>query len=118
MAFLSNQQPLNPDVFVFRVITNTATLTTLHLHDIFNENFSPHHQAMPQHIFLTPYWLLSHDNHFSSPLIGHQDTWLIIISYLLIIIPGIYIASHAFVTARSLAKLPKPCLILLKNIIY
>ena len=118
MAFLSNWQPLNPDILIFRVITNKTTLTALHLHDIFSENLSPHHQAMPQHISLTLYWLPSHDNCFSSPLIGHQDTWLTIISHLLIIIPGICIALHAFMTSRSLAKLPKPCLILLKNILY
>ena len=47
MAFLSNWQPLNPDIFVFRPITNKTTLTTSCLHDIFNENFSPHHQDVP-----------------------------------------------------------------------
>ena len=118
MAFLSNWQPLNPDIFIFRATTNKTTLTTSCLHDIFNENFSPHHQAMPQHISLTAYWLLSHDDSFSSSLIGHQDTWLIIISHLLIIIPGICIASHASTMSRSLAKLPKPCSILLKNLLY
>ena len=118
MAFLSNQQPLNPDIFIFRLITNKATLTASCLHDIFNQNFSPHHQAMPWHISLTPYWLLSHDDHFSSPLIGHQDTWLIIIPSMLIIIPGTCIALHAFMTSRSLAAPPKLCLILSKYILY
>ena len=114
MAFLSNWQPLNPDSFIFRPITNKTTLTASHLHDIFNENFSTHHQAMPQHISPTPYWLLSDDDHFSIFPISHQDSWLIIISYLLIIIPGICMASHALVTSRSLATPPKPCSILLK----
>ena len=51
---------------------------------------------------------------FSSPLIGHQDTWLIIISCLLIIIQGICITLHAFAMPRSLIILLQPCLILLK----
>ena len=118
MAFLSNQQPLNPDIFLFRLITNRTTLTTSSLHDIFNQNFSPHHQAMPWHISPTPHWLLSHKDHFSGPLIGHQDTWLIIISSLLIIISGTCIASHAFVMSSSLATLPKPCSILSQYILY
>ena len=80
--------------------------------------FLAQHPALPQHIFPISHWLPSHGNHISSPPIGHQGTWLIIISHLLIIIPGICIASHAFMTSRSLTTLPKLCLILLKNILY
>ena len=47
-------------------------------------------------------------------LIGHQDTWLIIVSCLLIIIPGIHITLHAFAMTRSLIIPLKPCSILLK----
>ena len=73
--------------------------------------------APPCHIFPTSHWLPICRGHFSSSLIGHQDTWLIIISHLLLNIPGICIASHAFVTSRSLNKLSQPCLILFKNIL-
>ena len=66
------------------------------------------------HTFLTFHWLSTCRGHFSSSLIGHQDTWLIIISCLLIIIPGICITSHAFMMSRSLIILLHPCLILLK----
>ena len=118
MAFYQTDTPLNPDIFIFRMLTNKTTLTTSSLHDIFAKIFSPHHQAMPQHIFLNPYWLPSHDDHFSSPLIGHQDTWLIRNSSSLISIPGICIALYAFMTSRSLTQPSKPCLILLKNILY
>ena len=102
MALLPNQQPLNPDIFVFRLITNKTTLTTPSLHDIFNQN-------LPWHISPTPYWLLSHKDCFSGPLIGHHDIWLFIISSWLIIIPGTCMALHAYVTSRSLATPPKPC---------
>ena len=36
---------------------------------------------------------------------------------LLIIVPGIHIALHAFLTTRSLAMLIKPCLILIKFVL-
>ena len=73
---------------------------------------------MPWHIYPTPHWLLGHEDLLSGPLIGHQDTWLFIISSLLIIIPGTCIALHAFTTSRSLATPPKPCSILSKYILY
>ena len=117
MAHLPNQQPLNPDIFILRLITNKTTLTIPSLHDIFNQNFSPHCQATPWHISPTPHWLLSHEDHFSGPLIGHHHTWLFMNSSLLIIIPGTCIASHALVTSRSLATPPKPCSIY-HNLLY
>ena len=74
--------------------------------------------TLPCHIFPTSHWLPNYRGCFSSSLIGHQDTWLIIISCLLLNIPGICIALHAFATSRSLDKLSKPCSILFKNILY
>ena len=77
MALLPNQQPLNPVIFVFRPITNETTLTPSSVHNIFKQNFSPNHHATPWHISPTPHWLLSHKDHFSGPLIGHHDTYLL-----------------------------------------
>ena len=42
----------------------------------------------PNPLFPVTHWLLSHGDHVSSSLFAHQTMWLIIISHLLIIIPG------------------------------
>ena len=44
--------------------------------------------ALPQHIFLIFHWSASYIALFSCILIGPQDSWLIIYSLLLIIIPS------------------------------
>ena len=75
------------------------------------------HPALPCHTFPTSHWLPNCRGCFSSSLIGHQGTWFIIISHFLLNIPGICIASHPFMTSRSLDKLSQPCSILLKNIL-
>ena len=108
---------LNPNIFVFRPIANKTILTTPCFHDVFAKFFTLSPKHCPNTFFYLSLVTESRQMHFKSP-IGHQGTWLIIISHLLIIIPGICIASHASVTSRSLTTLPKPCSILLKNILY
>ena len=105
---------LQPTYFqVFRPFTKTL-LTFIHCHDDLGQIFSLCGIAMPQPTSLIPHWLLSCAVPISSLLIGHQDTWLIIISHLLIIIPGICITLHACAMSRSLIIPLKPCSILLK----
>ena len=66
-------------------------------------NFSRHHPSTALTHFPYPSLVAeSQQLHFKP---SHQDTWLIIISCLLIIIQGICITLHAFVTSRSLATL-------------
>ena len=66
----------------------------------------------PSHIFPITHWWPSHGYCISSSFIGCQNTWLIIISHLLIIIPGI----HNLTCLCNIVIPINPCSILLKFI--
>ena len=85
-------------------MTSLANLSTL---------MPTHH---PDLFFLCLIGCQATTTEFYSPPIGHPSTWLIIISPLLIIIPGIH-SLTCLMTTRSLIIYIKPCSILLKFIL-
>ena len=82
-------------------LTNFSTSMPMHHHDLF---------------FLSLIGCQAMMTEFYSPPIGHPSTWLIIISPLLIIIPGIHSLTCLMMT-RSLIIYIKPSLILLTFIL-
>ena len=87
MAFYQTDNPLNPDIFIFRMLTNKTTLTTSHLHDISNEKFftsSPSHALthFPHFLLVTesqwllfkpPHWSPGHMAHYNLPLANYHS---------------------------------------------